>query len=104
MTARTTWTAKDILRAVDRMDFARIRKAMVALKWHWASVQGGGVPDYGEIRRAAIENARAALDEFNRGGCEWMRCSSGGLSAFVSASEIRVEFVVESGILDKESE
>lgn len=103
MTARTTWTAKDILRAVDRMDFARIRKAMVALKWHWASVPGGGVPDKGEIRRAAIEKARAAVDEFHRGG-EWVRYQSGGLSAFVSASEIRVEFVVESGILDKESE
>lgn len=101
-TSTKAWTADDILRAVGGLDFRRIEKAMTALDWRWVR-GGGGVPTLGDVRRQAIELARSAVDEFQRGG-EWARFETGGLSAFVSASEIRVEFVLSQGIVEQESQ
>ena len=104
MSATTrAWTDADILRAVDRLDFGRICTAMTALGWRWVNAECGGVPTEGEVRRSAIDLTRYAVDEFQRGG-ERVRCASGGLSAFVSASEIRVEFVLSKGIVEREEQ
>lgn len=102
MSATTrSWTSQDILRAVDRLDFTRICTAMTALGWRWVSVNG--VPTESEVRRCAIELTRCAVDDFQRGG-EWVRHECGGLVASVSASEIRVEFVLSSGTVEQESQ
>lgn len=101
---RRIWTDADILRAVDRLDRRRICTAMTALGWRWVSAACGGVPIEGEVYRSAINLTRSAVDELQRDGGEWVRYESGGLCVFVSAWEIRVEFVLSSGVVEQEEQ
>ena len=57
-------TVEDMIKEImEEFDFARVRKAMVALDWKWGTLNDSvGIPNIDELKEAAEERLRDAVE------------------------------------------
>jgi len=73
---------------MDRFDFARVQRAMVALNWRWATVRDGGTPDIERLKSTAYQLLDYAITGFEGLDAEGRKY---GYSTATGGFEARVE-------------